>query len=393
MGYLCKYLVKAGWEPQVLTEASADKSFTFLSAYCLARRWAYYPAGKRLWSKLRRAVRFLLDLLFHEKERLFYKEACRLLEKQPFDLLLCSACRDFPLTATAKAARHHHLPWVADLRDIIEQYGGNEYIGHRLPPFVAKLTVPLFRRRSLARRNRALRKAAALTTVSPWHRQWLKQWNPNVHLIYNGYDPELFFPEPKASKQFLITYTGRVQSLSLRDPSLLFDALANLTREGRINPGDCRLRWYTDAASQALIEAEAAKAGVTAYMDYAGYVAASEIPAVLNESSVLLLLANKAGEGGPRGIMTTKLFEFLAVGKPILCVRSDESYLADIIRQEKAGLAATDSAEVERFLLYHYGQWKQTGDTSLSSPAPLPEIYSRAGQAEQFMRLFLELSD
>ena len=66
---------------------------------------------------------------------------------------------------------------------------------------------------------------------------------------------------------------------------------------------------------------------VARYMDFFDYVPASEIPGVLNRSSILLQLANTFASDGPKGFMTTKLFESMAVGKPLLCVKSDESCL------------------------------------------------------------------
>lgn len=75
------------------------------------------------------------------------------------------------------------------------------------------------------------------------------------------------------------------------------------------------------------------------------YVPASEIPGVLNRSSILLQLANTFASDGPKGFMTTKLFESMAVGKPLLCVKSDESCLEATIRNTRSGLAARTAEE------------------------------------------------
>ncbi|MFC1451349.1 hypothetical protein ABXK36_36855, partial [Bacillus cereus] len=77
-------------------------------------------------------------------------------------------------------------------------------------------------------------------------------------------------------------------------------------------------------------------------------------PAILNRSSILLQLANKAGETGPKGIMSTKLFESFAVEKPMLCVRSDESFLEENIRRARAGASARNAQEAYDFILFLY---------------------------------------
>jgi hypothetical protein len=86
--------------------------------------------------------------------------------------------------------------------------------------------------------------------------------------------------------------------------------------------------------------------------------------------------------------MTTKFFEYLAVGKPVLCVRSDESYLAAAIEEAHAGLAATATEEVCRFLNLHYTEWKGKGYTSAAIDWEVLRRYSRREQAGQFARLF-----
>jgi glycosyltransferase involved in cell wall biosynthesis len=391
MGYLCKYLVRAGWEPVVLTEAVEDDTFASLAGACPVGYITYYKSGGRL-GRLGWLAVFALDLLFGYKDYRMYREACKRINRIGFDAILCSACRDFPLEAARRAARKYGLPFVADVRDAIEQYASDEYITRKAPFGLHKLLVPILRRRILARRNRALKEAACVTTISPWHVQLLRTYNPSVELIYNGYDPELFFPAPSAAGQFIITYAGRLLSVAMRDPSLLFEAIDMLAREGDFPPCTCRVRWYVDAASEKIVAALAAKAGVEAYMDFMGYIPASAIPAALNESSVLLLLANKASAAGPKGIMTTKVFEYLAVEKPILCVRSDESYLAELLSASQAGLAAREAGETRDFLRHYYLQWKENGYTSAAVDREATRMFSRENQAGQFMHIFERIS-
>jgi glycosyltransferase involved in cell wall biosynthesis len=389
MGYLCKYLLKEGWEPVVVTEALPEEMLSYLIPACPVVAVPYYSSKGGVGAKLQRGIFFLLDKCFGYKNTLLYRAAKKIVKQQGIELILCSTYRDFPLQVASKLARLQHLPWVADLRDIIEQYAGLEYIARPLPWGLTPLVAPAFKRQSIAKRNRALREAQAVTTVSPWHVEVLKPFNSNTHLIYNGYDPELFFPARHLSSQFVITYTGRIISRAMRDPSLLLEAIEQLSQEGLFTPNECRVRCYTDAASRVILAAQAEEIGVTAYMDFREYVAATEVPRVLNESSVLLLLANKAAEGGPKGMMTTKVFEYLAIEKPVLCVRSDESYLAALLAETGAGLAAVTVEEVVNFLKLYYAQWKEQGYTAVRSNQALIQTFSRAGQAQQFREVFV----
>lgn len=390
MGYLCKYLKRAGWEVHVVSEQIEDHTFAFLEGYAASVSYvAFYSARHPLLRKLQWVIIMLLDLLFHYKDRKMRQVAAEVLRQQDCQAILCSTYRTFPLPAAARLAQQFDLPFFADLRDIVEQYAADEFIAHPLPlpHWISRPLNSYFRRRLLHDRNQALAKATAVTTVSTWHVQTLKAYNPHTHLIYNGYDPEVFFPEIIPAKQFTITYTGRLLSLALRDPSLLLAAIQRLDQAQAIQPETFRVAWYTDAPSQALIEREADRFGVNPYMDYRGYVPAADIPHILNQSSMLLLLTNKAEKNKLQGIMTTKFFESLAVEKPILCVRSDEACLAETIQRTGSGLAATHVEEVCEFLLHYYKEWQAKGYTTSRVDRNQLSQFSRQEQANQFIQL------
>lgn len=386
MGYLCKYLKQNGWIPTVIAEYLPDETFAFLKSDADVSFIRYYSSKSRLeWLKIT-----LLELLFGYKNRRMTQEAEKKLKQCSYDMLLCSAYRNFPLPAARKIAKKHHLPLVVDLRDIIEQYTGNEYIANPIPGLfgIDKMIARIFRSHSIKQRNNVLAKADFITTVSPWHVSVLQHINPNISLIYNGFDPELFYPQTIVKEQFFITYTGRLISTSMRNPELLFKAVERLSHDGLITPETFRIRWYTDKKSQEIIEDESRQYLIADYMDYSGYVPAKHIPTILNESSILLLLTNKADQNGPKGIMTTKFFEALAVEKPILCVRGDEGCLEEVINKTCSGLSAHNEEEAYRFIKRHYMQWKSERHTSITVNREEIQKYSRKTQAIQFVRIF-----
>lgn len=393
MGYLCKYMGAFGWEPTVVTEAVDEQTFAFLAGTCPVTYVNYYPARGKRMRRLQWLATFLLNLCWDYKNHRLYKAADRIAGETSFDLVLCSTYRTFPLPAALKIARKYRLPLVTDLRDIIEQYTGNEFITHSLPRCFGldKWIVAAFKRKSLQQRNRVVREAAYVTTVSPWHTGILGAYNPNTALIYNGFDPDLFYPQHLPTDRFVITYTGRLLSTAMRDPALLLEALGRLREKGVFTPDNCRVEWYVDSLSWQTLTAEAEKAGVMAFMDYKGYVPASDIPRILCNSSVLLLLTNRSGEKGPKGVMTTKFFESLAVEKPILCVRSDEGCLEAALREANAGLAARNVEETCRFLEECFSQWKEKGYTKSAIEPAVLRNYSRKEQAGQFIRIFEQL--
>lgn len=394
MGYLCKYMQRAGWEPVVITEQIPDNTFAFLCEDIPVTYISYYNATGKFSKKLEWIFIQICDLLFQYKDRKVIKVATNILKEGNFSGVLCSSYRTFPLPAALQVAQKYKLPFIVDLRDIIEQYASDEYMNHLFKsiPWLDKKITSFFKNRLLNRRNQVLKQADCVTTVSPWHVKTLKSYNPQTHLIYNGYDPELFFPQLIKSKQFIIVYTGRLISLATRDPHLLFGAIARLNKEQLISSQKVRLHWYMDKYSKEVLSKLAENYQISDYMDYFEYVPAAQIPEILNHSSILLQLANKMSESGPKGIMTTKLFEALAVEKPILCVRSDEAYLEETINKTHSGIAARTEEEVYQFILTHYKQWEKEGYTYINVERENVKPFSRQKQADQFMQLFTHLN-
>lgn len=395
MGYLCKYMKRVGWEPIVLTEYIEDTTFSFLAENVDVTYVKFYRSKRKIIKKLEWALIQLLDLLFHYKDKKIEQEATSLLNKGGYNGILCSTYRTFPLPAAVNVATKFNLPIVADLRDIIEQYAGNEFITN-LPHTFTWLDdwlITSFRKRLLKDRNQALIAVNYITTVSPWHVEVLKQYNQNTELIYNGYDPEIFYPEQFSTSNFLITYTGRLISLATRDPKLLFEAVRDMDKKKQITSNKFRIQWFTDVKSRNIIKLEAKKYQIERYMDYYEYISASNIPQILKQSSILLQLANLSSKTGPKGFMTTKLFEAFAVEKPILCVRSDEDCLEKTITETNSGISARTVEETKDFILEKYKEWKIKGYTTQKVNKDKISKYSRVNECSQFANIFNQVAN
>lgn len=328
---------------------------------------------KGLLGKLEWTIKNILNLLFDYKNNYFTEKILTLTQNKQYDLVFCSTFHTFGLKAALKVAQKQNIPLHLDLRDIAEQCDTNEYNNSKI---ALGLISKLYRNINISRRNKVLKQADSITTISPWHADFIKQFNPNTHLIYNGYDSNLFIPQHIKSEFFDIIYTGKWYSPTLQDPTLLFQALAE------INNPQIRLIWYTNADVHSQISKLAQQHNLTTPLIINNYVPNNEIPNLLNQSSIILVLTNK----GNRGIMTTKFFEAIGVEKPILCVRSDEGCLAQTIQETNAGLAATNVTEVKEFILFHYNQWQKQGYTH--TEIKNKEQFSRQNQALQFEKIF-----
>ena len=387
---LCDVLTEQGWTVKVLTEQVAGINIPFMHDYDIQTVPYYKHQG--WWGKLEWGWKFLLGLLYDHKGRYFTHRFNELLQNEHFDCVLCSTFHTFPLTVAERLAKQRKLPLHVDLRDMMEQCAGNEYNHHKgihwrlLSDWIEKLHRTL----SLKRRNRVLSLADSVSSVSPWHVKQLQAFNSRVSLIYNGYDQRAFTPKDVESKAFKIVYTGMIYGKRMQDPTLFFEALQRMCQQDTM-PRSLECHFYVKPATQIQLKTYAEDYGVADYVYCHDYVAPEKIPHLLQDSSIVLVLSNKTTSQGPHGVMTTKFYEALGVEKPVLCVRSDEDCLADVIRTTQAGLAATEVEQVQQFIQEKHREWMCCAYTHQQVNKEEKEKYCRQNQAKQFMDSLLNI--
>lgn len=373
---ICEHLSAGGWHVDVFTEQWQPLDFKH-DSYSITTIPFYRNRGID-W-----AVKAFWSLLTDWKERHFAREVSKLIAGKQYDAVLCTTFSTFPLGAAVQIAKQNNLPMLADIRDIDEQAPNSQYQAHR--QWWARLLRGWYRRTYIRRRNRAIRQAQQVTTVSPWHVEFLKQINPNVARIWNGYDKDVFFPTPTPARTFDIVYTGRIYESELQDPTCFFEGLSTLPALDKL-----RVVWYTNAEGQERIKAYAKQYGIRCTMVFNDYVSPSQIPQILNQSSIVLVFSHPAGKNGPHGIMTTKFYEALGVEKPVLCVPSDEECLEAVIRETNAGIDARTPQELAAFIQAKYNEWQTNGYTRQKVNTEQKQCFTRQAQAEQFEQLILK---
>lgn len=286
----------------------------------------------------------------------FFERKIKLTEKP--DIIFVSTFLTFGLRAGLHLSRKYKCPLHVDLRDIAEQTPANSYSRSFLS------ASRLYRTININRRNKILRKATTLTTVSRFHQKLLSRINPNTHLIYNGYDANMFKPAEKpVSNRINIIYTGRWYGRDMQDPLPLFKALQKA--DFKYN-----LAFYTAPDVHDELRGLAYQYGID--IELHGYIPNSDIPNLLNKANVALVLTSPSN----KGVLTTKFFEALGTATPVLCVPSDRGELASLIHSTHAGLASSDPDEILQFLRHPHAEIENS------------EKYSRQYQTERLCSLF-----
>ncbi len=384
VAYLTKYIASFGWQARVFSEAiDSHQVFSDFTPSC-----PVHLIDLSASSKLGKVFGQFGELALERKETRMFSAIKDLISSESLakpEAIMCFTYRKFPLKTASKLAKYWGVPFIADCRDIIEQYSRGDFLpkplsimGFRLRALEEQLAKVYIKQR-----NKYLREANQVATVSSWHKRVLSQVNPNTSIIYNGYDDELFYPVHHQSEQFKIIYTGRLLSLSMRNPKLLFEALKSpLLKDLKLS-----LDFYTDDYSAELLLAQKWAKDEPRLKIFA-MKPSQEIPKLLADASVILLLSNEEDTAdAPKGMLTTKLFEAMAMAKPSLLCPIKEGESVSLIKQANCGIASNSSEEIAKYIYKLYQEWEQKGYTEVVLNDEFVQKFSRRRQAKEFAEL------
>lgn len=236
-------------------------------------------------------------------------------------------------------------PWIADFRDLWAN--GN-----------ANLIAPTFLHRRIHHwlERLVIRHADHVIGVGDHIVQELRRHAPNetkFSVITNGFDPEIIrdLPPPRPQKYFLIGYMGSF--FKDRNPDRFLSAVEDLLKTGRLAPEEIRIRFVSNFKGP--IPPSSPLSGV---VELIGPCPHETAIAHLAEASVLLLIGENKLK---KQIVNAKIFDYMAMGKPILALVSPDSAVIPYL--ERTGLAIIssdqDEKKIAKTLFNLYLRWKE----------------------------------
>jgi hypothetical protein len=353
----------------------------------------YLVSGKSFWTRSINNLLRLCDKLFLLKERKLEHLLQRTIHWSEIDLIIASAYL-FPLRTAHRTAQRYHIPLIMDLRDIVEQWDSLHYLHFPQHNKLARAIAKRYIQRTTTERNKALQTAQAVVTVSPWHVNTLRPYNPSTHLIYNGFDEKQFFFQAQKSSHFCITYIGKLYDLSLRNPQLLFAALQDLVTNKKLPLQDIALRFYVEPDMASTLTEMAQHYQLVPSLQILPFVRHTQVNDMLAQSAIALILNNPGSAESPiHGVLTTKVYEAIGAEKPLLCIPADHDCLEELVKQTRTGLSSDDMEEIKSFILDKYAEWKTNGFTHQPVDPDVKRLFTRQYQAQQFEQLLLKAID
>ncbi len=394
---MAKYLPELGWQPVIYTPENPDPSVVDESLMAeippeieVVRQpiWEPYDLFRRLTGKSKesrfksgyiseasrgsfqeRLAVFLRGNLLIPDPRVFWvspsvKFLREYLREHPVDLVVSTGPPHSMHLIALKLKKYIKVPWLADFRD---PWTGIDFY-HRL-----KLT-PLSDRIHHRLEKSVLTAADVVTVVSPGMKKSLEALaGREVHVIFNGYDPADFigsadsarsadYPGPEgspavtpAADRFIISHFGAFNRD--RNPHTLWQALRELAGS---NPDlrkalTLRLIGQTDET----ILQEVRELGLGEQLEVIPHLEHRRGVELLRESALFLLPLNDSPNA--RDILPGKMYEYMALGRPILAVGPSDSDCEQILTAAHAGnyYEFKDLTGMKTALEEYFHQWQR----------------------------------
>lgn len=304
--------------------------------------------------------------------RAYHDAARHELERRRFDGIVATG-NPFTLFRIAdNLARRHRVPWAADYRD---SWSTNDF------SYGPGVVDRFFRRADRVLERRWLASARFFTTVSP---QYVRQIHALIrrpgHALLTGFRAEDFaaYRTEPLFPEFTVTYLGTMYPFTRFET--FAEAALRLVRT--IGPS---IRFRVRLPGVAHVEGQARRIadlvrGAEQYFELLPRVDRAEALRIVAKSHLLLQVGYRSSDG----VVGSKVYEYLASGRPIMICPSDDGVLAHMIGTTGAGYVVADADAAYDVLHRLYREYEATGTVAVRVDAARLEPYSQAAQVKGF---------
>ena len=306
----------------------------------------------------------------------------RYLKEHPVDAII-STGPPHSMHLIAKALHKKlNIPWVADFRDPWTDIDFYKDL---------KLTCRSDRKHHRLERQ-VLCEATRVVTVGWDCARGLENHGANnVAVITNGYDDVIQSvetdenPSQNSRKRlFVMSHIGIIGAN--RNPETFWKALSEICVETDENPSlKIRLIGQIDNSVIESIK----RNNIEKYVEIIPYIPHNQVVAEQQKSDVLLLFVNNTPNA--KGILTGKIFEYMASGRPILCIGPEDGDSARIINETQSGVTVdfNDKEKMKSVILDFMTKYNENQLNTKRNEAV--EKYSRRYLAKEYVNLLNDI--
>ena len=278
------------------------------------------------------------------------------LKEHPMDAIISTGPPHSMHLIAMKLREALGIPWIADFRDPWTEI--DYYNDLHLTRWADRKHHRL--------EHEVLYKADKVVTVAPdGARRLGRIGNRNVRIICNGFDRD----------DDTLTPVSLPDKFSIKEK-------ADFNKDLKIN-----MIGQIDSSVVSSID----KNGLSQHVSYSPYIPHDQVSAVHRSSTLLLLLLMPDSEPRAKGLLTGKLFEYMASGRPILCIGPEDGDAARILHETSAGQTVSfgDKEKIKALLEDLYQKYL---DNNLPDNInPEVEKYSRRAMTLLYSKLLNQL--
>lgn len=269
-----------------------------------------------------------------------------------------------------------NIPWVADFRD---PWTDIDYYKD------LKLTRCADKKHHRLERQ-VLTEATRVVTVGWDCAKGLENHGTkDVAVITNGYDfSEIFNEKYQKTSTFTMSHIGIIGAN--RNPETFWETLSEICVETDENKSlKIRLIGQTDNSVMESIK----RNKIENYVEIIPYIPHNQVIEEQRKSDVLLLFVNNTPNA--KGILTGKLFEYMASGRPILCIGPEDGDSARILNETKTGITVDfdDKEKMKSVILDLIAKHKE--NQLITNGVKAVEKYSRRNLTKEFVTILNEI--
>jgi len=292
----------------------------------------------------------------------------RLLGSGRFDAIVTSGAPHSVHLIGRTLHRSTGLPWIADLHDPWTDISYYDEFPH----------TRWARRLDVHFEHTVLSEASAVTTVSPsWAELFATKAENRYSVVENGFDAEAFADvSPPPADDFVLAHVGKLYAS--RNPTVVWAALASLRADERIP----RLRVHLTGTVDPVVQRSIRRHGLGPIVEISDFIPHEEAIRCMAHSTLLLLVIEPFAQAG--GMITSKLYEYLASGRPVLGVGPAGGDADALLQKHDAGEVVDwgDTERAKAIIAAHYEAWA-SGEPRAGAAWDDIQIHNRAHQAQR----------
>ena len=418
---MSKYLPENGWQPVIYTAEDAEypvedasleqdvapeaeiirrpivEPYTFYKKFLGMKKGEKVKAGfinegaKKSGWKEKLSVWLRGNFFIPDARCWWVRPSVRYLKKylkeHPVDAIISTGPPHSMHLIAKKLHKKYNIPWIADFRDPWTDIDFYKDL---------KLTRCADRKHHRLE-HQVLTEATKVVTVG-WNcaRGLENHGAKDVVVITNGYDIDTMIVETQnfvslrkhQTLPFTMSHIGIIGEN--RNPEMFWQSIADIVEtfpETSPNPS-IKIRLIGQIDNSVIESIKRNK--IEKYVEIIPYIPHNQVIAEQQKTDVLLLFVNNTPNA--KGILTGKIFEYMASGRPILCIGPEDGDSARILNETKTGITVdfNDKEKMKSVILDL--MIKHNDNQLITNNITAVEKYSRRNLTKEYVRLLSDIA-